>query len=265
MHRKLKLKKFYTLTTVLFLLVCYIIYAMDTKPKKHMIWWLVAFALLAVTALYYVFTDFSRNEENVTLTDDVELQSQVRLPRPFANVFMQTQTSAIESDCDFVSVDIKNAMQAELEIRGFDPSHYCGDVEIRAEVLDGTISNTDRFLTYRVIITNHGPHTVHAVRVNNVVSPFFLFHAVSGDISHGSYSSTHDMYLVPQLASKSTTYLDFTVFVPDTSCGAVYSISPRLASFLGFDYNNVNNSNTITFAIPHCSQSSASMLLFPRR
>lgn len=137
-----------------------------------------------------------------------------------------------------------------LEVRQQDRA--CADLELLLDMSDTTLSVLDRYVTYRIAVTNHGPDLARGLEVRNILPKSFIPVSVSGDTILGSYSLTHDFYFIPVLEPNTTTFIDVVAEVAPIACGQTYKSHGLVRTSQVFDIYPQNNHDTQMFVVPNC-------------
>lgn len=124
------------------------------------------------------------------------------------------------------------------------------DIGIRKFFADSQISLIDRFMTWRIDVTNYGPSNATNINISDVI-PQGLTYAGNNLTAPNTYNSESGIINIPSLAAGQTTTITIRVRVPSGACG-LKTNTASLLSLSQIDLNQSNNQFSSTKDLGNC-------------
>lgn len=153
----------------------------------------------------------------------------------------------------FENTDLqRSVLGAESDRSSCVGSETCVDVEVVTSVVKNNISTRNQDVTYRVVVTNHGPDTAHNIKIKNNIPKSALPMGLEGDFITGSYSAEYDFYFIPELLPNTTTFIDIETMFTPIMCKSVQNTIPTIFHVDEYDTNHTNNFDQTMIVVPWC-------------
>lgn len=124
------------------------------------------------------------------------------------------------------------------------------DIAISKSLLDSTLSNTDRTISFRVLVQNNSTNPATNVLVHDAV-PSGLAYVSSTLQAPNTYTVSTGSLLMPTVSPGQTIVFDMVLKVPVAACG-VKTNTASLVSLSQSDNNTTNNQASANLALSHC-------------
>ena len=126
------------------------------------------------------------------------------------------------------------------------------DIGVRKTFADSQISLIDRFMTWRIDVTNYGPNNATNINISDVI-PQGLTYAGHNLTAPNTYNSESGIINIPSLAVGQTTTITIRVKVPLSACGKKKNTA-SLLSLSQIDLNQLNNQSSSTKNLGSCAR-----------
>lgn len=124
------------------------------------------------------------------------------------------------------------------------------NIHVKKSLTDATLSNTDRYITFHIEVSNGGPTTATNVNISDhVLAPFTFYSYVSTPPS--SYDPGNGIWHIPSLAVGETFNLDITMWVPTSACGTKTNTA-QLQSLDQIDSYTADNTGSASIKLRSC-------------
>lgn len=131
------------------------------------------------------------------------------------------------------------------------------DISIQKSLIDSSLSIFDRYVTWRVSVSNAGPAIATNIIVQDTLPEGLIFSSAISSNQNNTFNSLTGEYTIPELNPGQTTVLDITTRVPNSKkvCG-IKTNTVGLVSVDQNDTNTVNNYALANIKLPPCYVSS---------
>jgi uncharacterized repeat protein (TIGR01451 family) len=132
------------------------------------------------------------------------------------------------------------------------------NIGIKKDLVDSSLTWYDRFITWRVYVSNQGLAEATNIQVSDVFPAGIVYYS-QNPFGNISYNLNQGRVIVPSLAPNSYAYIDITTRVPSKACGK----KTNTATLISLDQNDTqssDNSGSKSIVLPPCPKPGA---IFP--